>query len=422
MESLPQLLVLASLLALSGFFSGSETALFSLRSHELRGVRAPSLRLAATLLRQPRELLVTILLGNMAANVAYFSGSVFVTVDLGRALGRWAAVVGGLGFLLGVIVFGEVVPKGVASRAPRAWARVAAYPLTLFFSIALPIRWGMRQILRPVSDWLSRVHPPEADLTADELKMLVEISEAEGLLDERENDLMQRVLGLREMRVKDVMVPRVDIRAFDLDRGRAPFVAEFVRRRDSKIPVYRGSIDEVEGVLLAKDVYFRPEKDLADLVRKVPFVPETKTVESLLRQFRKEGQSVAIVLDEYGGTEGMVTLEDILEAIVGEIEDEYDRGEDPVRQVGKDAYLLAGGLSIREWEQIFGVDLPAEGVGTLGGFIVFSLGRLPKKGDVVRYRNLSFTVRRVAGRRVQRILVEVTGPEGTGTATGEEAR
>jgi CBS domain containing-hemolysin-like protein len=228
---------------------------------------------------------------------------------------------------------------------------------------------------------------------------------------------MQRVLGLREMRVKEVMVPRVDIRAFDLSEGRERFLETFVRKRDSTVPVYRGSIDEIDAVLRAKDVYFSKERDLSKLARKVTFVPETKTVESLLREFRNEKRSVAIVVDEYGGTEGMVTLEDILEAIVGEIEDEYDRGEEPVRKVGEDAYLLAGGLSIREWSQTFGMDLPAEGADTLGGYIVFSLGRLPVEGDVVRYRNLEFTVKRVVGRRVQRILARATGP-GAGRIEG----
>ena len=418
-QNMPQLLLLLVLLGFSGFFSGTETAFFSLRPHQLRGARTPSLRLVAGLLRHPRELLVTILLGNMAVNVAYFSSSLFVTIDLGRSLGPGASVGAGVIFLGGVIVLGEVLPKGVASRLPLTWARVAAFPLLLAYGAALPIRWGMGRILGPVSDLLGRFFPATADVTTDELRMMVELSEAGGILHQGENELMQRVLGLREMRVKEVMVPRVDIRAFDLARGREAFLEGFAKKRDSTVPVYRGSIDEIDAVLRARDVCFSDERDLTKLVRKVSFIPETKTVESLLREFRKEKKKVAIVVDEYGGTEGMVTLEDILEAVVGEIEDEYDRGEELVRKVGEGAYLLAGRLSIREWSQIFRTDLPAEGVDTLGGFIVFSLGRLPREGDRVRHGNLQFTVRRVLGRRVQQILVETVGGDPAGKAETE---
>ena len=405
-EILPQIPFLLGLLAVSAFFSGSETAFFLLRPHQLRG---PSLRLAAALIRQPRQLLVTILLGNMAVNVAYFSNSLFVTLDVHRSAGPGAAVAVGAIFLIAVIILGEVVPKGIASRIPLAWAQVAVLPLTIAYSVAAPVRWGMGLFLGPVSRWIARVYPPDAGVTTDELRMLVELSESEGILDERENELMQRVLGLREMRVRDVMVPRDDIHSFDLSKGRQRFLEMFARMKDSRVPVYRGDIDEIDGILRARDVYFSDEKDLSKLVQKVPFIPETKTLESLLRDFRKERQTVAIVVDEYGGTEGMITLEDILEAIVGELEDEYDKGEDPVRKVGENAYLLAGNLSVREWKHIFGVDLRAERVGTLGGFVVFRLGRLPREGDTVQYGNLTFTVKRMSGRRIQTILVETSG-------------
>ncbi len=417
-QNLPQLLVLGALLVVSGFFSGSETALFSLRPHQLRDAGAP-LRMAGALLRQPRDLLVTILIGNMTVNVAYFSVSVILSSRLAEGRGGALAFGVGMVLLLVLIVVGEVLPKGIATRIPRAWAGGCAYPLTLFSGAVAPARWVLGRMLRPIGVWLERVAPPEANVTADELRMMIELSESAGILDERENELMQRVLQLREMRVKEVMVPRVDIHAFNLNRGRDDFLEVFARRRNSKVPVYRVSIDEVEGILYATDVHFSDEPDLTKLVRKVPFIPETKTVESLLRDFREQGLRAAIVVDEYGGTEGFVTLEDILEAIIGEIEDEYDHGEEPIRQVSEGSYLLAGQVSIREWRQIFGVDLPAEGVETIAGFIVFSLGRLPEEGDTVRYRSLTFTVKKMVGRRVHRILVEASGPPAAAEAEGE---
>jgi putative hemolysin len=407
MEHLPQIILLLALLGVSGFFSGSETALFSLRTHQIRSSRSASLRLAGTLLRQPRDLLITILLGNMFVNVAFFSVSVGLALHLGRTRGQGAAAGASIFFLLTLILLGEVIPKGVAARAPRGWARLCAYPLTILFGLSRPVHWLLGRFLGPVSDWISRLTPPDAGLTTEELRMMVELSETAGVLHERENYIMQRVVELREMRVKEVMVPRVDMRAFDLSRGREAFLADFKRHRNSRVPVYRESIDEIQGVLHAKEVHFSEEEDLSRLVRKVPFIPETKTVESLLRQFREGGQRVAIVVDEYGGTEGLVTLEDILEAIVGEIEDEYDRGDEPVRRISESAYLLEGDLGIREWRQISGVDLPSQGVETLGGFIVFSLGRLPREGDQVVYRNIRFTVQKMLQRRVGRIRVEV---------------
>jgi len=187
----------------------------------------------------------------------------------------------------------------------------------------------------------------------------------------------------------------------------------FRRTRATKVVVYEGEMDEVLGVVYAKTVFLSPDRPLADLVRPVYYVPEMKTVEGLLRDFRDRKIQFAVVVDEYGGVAGVVTLEDCLEAIVGDIEDETDRpGADPVQRLGESEYLLAGDLSVRSWVDLFDLDLPeADGrYTTVAGFVTALLGRVPRPGDAVRWRNLEFTADEVRHRRLTRVRLRLLGP------------
>jgi putative hemolysin len=250
----------------------------------------------------------------------------------------------------------------------------------------------------------SRRHDPY--LTMEELKVMFSLSEKYGAVDPKTRSMIHAVLDFARMRVKDVMVPRVDMVVFDISRPVEEFISLVRKSVYKKVPVFEGTVDNILGVVYAKDVFLNPGKKLRELVKPVLFVPESKNIESLLREFRREHQQMAIVVDEYGGTAGLITLEDILEEVVGDIRDETELPEEPIRKLGDNRYIVHGNLSCRYWSETFGIELESGGADTIGGFVVSLLGRIPKKDDSVSYQNIVFTVDEVRRRRITRLLVE----------------
>lgn len=395
------------LLCMSFFFSGSETALFSLTKEELHRFKEHGGRWGAmvcSLLSDPKDLLITVLFGNMVVNVLFFSFSFDFFLQTGN---RLIESLGGLAALLTVLVFGEVLPKAVAVTAPYHAARFVAPPLTVLKKAAFPIRLVIGAMIGAVTGVVG--HPPaeEKYITAEELKMLLSLSQKAGVVDRRAWTMINEVVEFGEIRVKEVMTPRVDMTLFRLPGAPEEF-RELVRRtRHSKIPVYKERIDNIIGVIHSKDVFLKPNEPLEGLVRPIQFVPESQSVESLLRQFREQKGRLAMVVDEYGGIEGMVTMEDILEEIVGEIWDEFDDRETPVEVTDDGRYLLSGDLNLRDWASLFGDDATLPGVTTLGGFITHLLGHVPHEGEAVPYKNLFFTVKKVRHRRVAQVALQL---------------
>jgi putative hemolysin len=414
---LQELLALLALLVLSGFFSASETALFSLSRRDLRRLeRAPGVVQAAILrLRSnPQSLLTTILFGNMLVNVLYFAVATVIATEMGS---RSAMLALSIGSLVGVILCGEVVPKAVAVAIPMRFSRLAAVPLLFFHRIIVPVRRALR-VVTSLSDALAggRERPPH--LTPDELKLLIHATGERGELAATERDLMHEIIEFAEIRVREVMVPRVDVAAFEVDGGLDEFRALVEEKGYGRVPIYEDNIDNVIGVVRSRDVLLGGTADLRRHLRPIPlFVPELARIEPVLHQFREKRCQFAVVVDEYGGWAGIVTLEDIIEEIVGDISDEFDADVEPVREIGPDCYELSGSVSIRDWTEIFGLDLDPAAVETLGGFIVLQLERLPREGDVVELGNLRFTVAAVARRRVARVRVERMNGNGNGGET-----
>ena len=410
------------LLAASAFFSGAETALFNLSREQLRRFRGSSNRLqraTARLMEDPRRLLVTVLFGNNAVNVALFATSVVLIRSIGQrypeALPAWRVIIG-VATPLAVIVFGEVGPKSVGAVMPGWFAPIVSIPLTLLEYAVYPIRVVLvGGIVMPLERLIAggRLREPP-HVTTEELQDIVELSEREGALTPDEGDMLVEVLDLGERRVDEAMTPRVEVVGCDLADPMDRVLERFRRSRLTKLLVYDGKMDNVVGVVYAKTAYLHPAGPLRRLVRPVYFVPESKTVESLLKEFRSRRIQFAVVVDEYGGLAGVVTVEDCLELIVGEIEDETDRPTaDPVQKLSESEYRLAGDLSVRSWENLFGVDLPetAGRYTTVAGFVTTLLGRLPEPGDRVRWANVEFTADEVRRRRVTWVRVRLLGPE-----------
>jgi CBS domain containing-hemolysin-like protein len=422
--NLAVLAALPVLLALSGYFSGSETAFFNLRRETIRAFEAGGHRsqaLVARLMRRPRELLFTILFGNMLVNVCFYSFTALLGVRLARAGHGGAAVGVGVGALVVVVVFGEVVPKAVAVNFPAGVSRLSAPVMTVleaaFRPARLVFRYSTDVILRAVAP-----KAPEAYVTRGELKTLVEMSLKAGYLDRLEGGALQSILDMGAMSVREVMVPRVDVDAFDVAGSPEEFVETARRLRRGKLPVYRDSPDEIVGVVHLNDFVTRrkPWPALAEVARPVEFVPDSKKVGELLGEFRSSRRTLAVVVDEYGGTAGLVTLHDVVEEIVGDIGGEYEETEkEAVRALGEDRYLLSGDLGITELGGLFGEEIARSRAVTLGGFVAHRLGRVPRPGDRFDFANVQFVVRAMAGNRVAE--VEIVFPEDGGPAPAEEA-
>ncbi|MAG59107.1 MAG: hypothetical protein CMJ83_22705 [Planctomycetes bacterium] len=386
--SLPVLLAMGALLLASAWFSSAETAVFSLGWGGLQSMGGGRLvRRLEALLADRRRLLVTILLGNLVVNVLYFNLGTLLAVRLAQGGHTTGAVVLSLLILVMIVLFGEVLPKSVAVAWPSRVARLAAEPLWWLQRVLLVPRVALGLIADAVGRVLTWDREEEGELDPDELGALLSLAAKEGHLARGELDALQAVLALSRTTVKEIMVPRVDLVTFALEPDSEPeplrsqFLVLVAEHRHNKIPVHAGSVDQITGFLDAKEVLMQPEVSLAQLLRPVDFIPETVLVTNAMERFREARLRVMIVVDEYGGTEGLLTHEDLTEAVVGDLMDESDAPE--VVAEGPGRWIVDAGLGVRRMARIMGLaetDLP---VATIGGLVTLKLGRMPRAGDHV---------------------------------------
>jgi CBS domain containing-hemolysin-like protein len=408
-----ELVVMAMLLVFSAFFSGTETALFNLTGGQLEMLaqsRRSRWRIVARLMRSPRKALNTILFGNMLVNVAFASLSAYLVHQLHlEGYPAWLVMPFSLAPLIVLILLGEVTPKVLAIFLGLRWA-VTAGP------VLAAIQRGIAPVIH-VMDWLL-IHPltrviayrPANDsaVTGEELVELLELSAKQGVIDHDTGGMLQEVLELTDLHVADIMVPRVDMVCFDVDGSGQDLLELFRRTGLRKIPVYEGTSDNVTGIVNAKQLLLSPEADLRKLVRPALFVPETANLEQLLVQFRQTDRQMALVVDEYGGTAGLVSLEDVLEEIVGELPDASGQQlHAPVQRISDREFLISGDLGVHQWADVFKIDIDSARISTLGGFVTSRIGRLAQVGDVVTYANLRFTVEAMRQRRIERLRLEL---------------
>jgi putative hemolysin len=413
-ENALRMLTLALLLVGSAFFSGSETALFTLTRHQLAGFGSsanPLQRLVHRLMRHPESTLVTILLGNMTVNVLFFAMTSVFVYRTAEQLAGWQSTLLGLVPLVAIIFFGEVMPKIVAVSYPVLFANIIAGPLYAFDKAVWPIRWFLyRAFVQPGVRLLTPPSPPDEAVGPEELQELLAHSATDGHLAPGESLLLQEVIELGTIQVREVAVPRVDLIVFDMHGSRDALLDLARKTGVKRIPVYRDHPDEIIGVVRVRDVLLNEDTPLEELQRPAWFVPEIKPIDSLLKEFRESGRQSAIAVDEYGGVTGLITLEDVMEEIVGEIVEEDEVAPDRlVQRVDENTYLLSGRLSIRQWAQAFGQRPIISGVTTISGLIVTRLGRVAHVGDTVTARNLRFTVTRMRGHRILEVRLERLG-------------
>ena len=407
-------IVLVLLLVCSGCVSASETALFSLNRVSLSQFRAsesPFKRRVSRLMERPRVVLMAVLMANTTINVAIFTVSYLAMKNIDGAHPALSVGVS-LGVLLAVVLFGEMVPKAIALTAAQRLAPIAALLIHLLHCVLAPAQSVLTLLLvSPLTRLLAPQQRVSDVVTTEELKLLVEQSAGEGVISSQENKMLQGIVSLGDASVREVMTPRVDIQAvaINADRQTARDTMRASRRR--KLPVRGHDLDDIRGILYVRDLTLKPGARVADLLRPAHFVPEQINLVQLIRHFRQEGIQLAIVVDEFGGTTGLVSMEDVAERIVGDLS-EYDAPpETPsTEQIDENRYHLAGDLSVRLWADRFGVGEIDRRIDTVGGLVLSRLGRLPAVGDSIRLRNLSLTVAAMEGRRVARVLLERVPP------------
>lgn len=406
------------LLAATAFFSAAETAFFSLSRRQI-GLMAQSKNrfkhLVIKLLKDPKKLLAGILLCSMAVTTLFFSLTSVLTLSVRSQSGTTTAAITAVTAFVILVVFGELMPKSIAYSNAQTIAVATVLPCFFVLKALSPFRFllstlivepSLRIILGP------RMRPQP--ITLNQLKHLVESSRKRGVISTDENQLLGEIIEFALLKVRQVMRPRVDMVAVSINSTNSGAREVMTKNHVTKLPVFSGTIDNVIGLVNLRQLLLHPDLPISKLAYKVNFVPEQKTVESLLEFFRDSKTDTAIVVDEYGGIAGIVSLEDIVEELVGPIE--QLKGIEPVKQLGPMAYRLAGNLAIHDWADAFDIDIAESRLATVGGLVVALLGRIPRPGDVAFLRNLKFTVELVRKHRVESLVLELMPLEKPKTA------
>lgn len=407
---------IAALLFCSALVSGAEVALFSLSQKDIDDTiqENPSKgKILSDLLQKPKKLLATLLVANNFINI----GVVILFSFVGRDLfsGITSPV---LKFVLEVIVvtfllllFGEVLPKVYASRNNIKFAKIIAYPIVLLDKLLSPISVPMRNTTVYLHNKLGK---QKTNFSVDQLSQALELTSSEDTSSD-EQKILEGIVSFGNTDTKQVMSPRIDIFALEITESFVEIYSKIIEKGYSRIPVYRDNIDQIEGVLFVKDLLPHIDKknfDWVALVREPFFVPENKKLDNLLKDFQRMKSHLAIVVDEYGGTSGLVSLEDVIEEIVGDISDEFDNENVVYSVIDDHNYLFEGKINLKDFYRIIDVDedlfeVKKGEAETLAGFILEILGNFPKKGQKIAYENCLFTVEAVDKKRIIQIKVTI---------------
>ena len=420
-----EIILLLVLMAVNGFLAMARSALVNVNKPRLRQLIEEgigSARAAERLAEDAGRLLATAQLGKMLTS--FFAGGVVAIVSapqLAEVMQPWLGETSyPVAFVLVVfaaamlmLIVAELVPETIAVQYSERLALWLAPPLAVISIVAMPVV----HLMVWVSNVISRLFgaEPRGDMpfvTEEEIKTLVDAGEEEGVIQEEEKEMIYSIFELGDTLAREVMVPRIDLVALDVGTPMLEALDTIMEAGHSRIPVYEETIDNVQGLLYAKDLlpYLRQGRSdvpLKSILRQAYFIPETKKASDLLPDLQQRRVHMAVVVDEYGGVAGLVTIEDLLEEIVGEIQDEYDVEEPYVEFVSDTEYVFDARVDLDDLNRLMDVSLPTGDSDTLGGFIYTELGKVPTVGDQVAFDNMDFTVESVAGRRIKKVRVEV---------------
>jgi len=398
------------LLVLSGFFSGSETALMSVNKVEIRHLAQEGNKKAKIvdgLLRKPDNLLTTILVGNNLVNVAASAIATKVATNVFNNFG--VGISTGVVTLL-LLIFGEITPKSLATRRAKQFSMNVARPIELCYYLFFPLVKGLSFLVQVVNkDEHSLGTKPF--ISEDKIRRFLAVGVREGVIETDERQMINSIFEFDDITVKELMIPRIDMVCVDIDDPLEKLRDIVIDRGLSRIPVYNGTIDNIVGIVYAKDLLPLLKEDKSDItiqkiMRPAYYVPESKKIDNLFSELKKEKIHMAIILDEYGGTEGLVTIEDLLEEIVGDIQDEYDEEEKLIKETTNNKIIVDGRVDIDEINYELGISLPEEDYETISGFVLSMLGYVPEEGEKVEFSNLEIIVTEISQRRISKVEIQ----------------
>jgi CBS domain containing-hemolysin-like protein len=404
-----QILYLLLFVILSAFFSGTELAFVVANKLKIE-VRARKKNLAALnakyFVNHPQNFFSTILIGNNIVNVAYASlGTVILSALLGWSEIKILIVLSAV-----ILFFGEIIPKYLARELADRTVLLTSIPLRAVYFLLYPFV----KITSAISNRIVQTSNLKSDsiyhlFDKEDIKGLVKESEIAGMVDKRDSDLINKVIELGDQRVYEAMTPRTEIVGVEITSDINEVLSVFIDSGFSKLPVYENDLDNIKGVVLAKDLFKSPQS-IKDIIREVSFIPETKKSFDVLNDFLEKRNSIAIVVDEHGGTAGIVTIEDILEELFGEIEDEFDVPEDICRRIAKDTYIVSGKVEVDYINEKYNLNIQEGDYETLSGFITTQLGRIPQQGEIVTIGNFNIQIVRATAQRIELVKLTLLSP------------
>ena len=407
-----QSIVLLILLIASGFFSASETSLMSLSKIRIRHMKEEGVKgakLVANLTEDSNKLLSTILVGNNIVNIAAtsISTALFTSLIPGAS---GVAVATALMTVL-VLLFGEITPKTIAANNSEKVAIFVSKPIKVIIFILRPVVWVFNLVTGLIFKILGvKDKGTQPYITEEELKTMVNVSHEEGVLEIEERQIINNVFQFGDMQAKEAMVQRLDMIAINSEDKYEQIIDIFKSEKLSRMPVYNESIDDIIGILNIKDIIFLSDDeienfDIKDYIREPFFTYEFKKITQLLEEMKIEKSQMAIVVDEYGGTSGLITLEDLIEVIVGDIEDEYDEEEEEIQVIKEDEYIVDGSIKITDVNELIGVRLESEEFDSIGGYIIGHLRRLPEENEVIEVDNIKFCIESLDKNRIKKVRI-----------------
>ena len=414
--------VIFFLYLLSGFFAGAEAALFSLSRLKLKKMKDKEPKVAEIiewLMEDPRKLLITILFCNLLVNTLLSSLSTILALSLAKVLkvneATMISVIAALVTYL-LIVISEVTPINLAINFTETFSKLVARPIkfiTILLTNIIPVQ--------PILTWITNLFLPlfggEVDqklpfISHAELYSTITGEASDGALDDSGKELLRSIYDFGETQAREIMTPRVDTVSVSSDETVYEVIQVFKKEGFNRLPVYQDNVDNIVGIVhvkdifpLLKDIEKQKKMKIKDFMWEPFFVPETKMIDELLNDFQERKVQMAIVIDEYGGTEGIVTMEDVIEEIVGEIQDEYDVEVSPLKKLPDGSYLVDAKYQIDDLNENFGIEIIHEGFETLGGLVMSLLDKIPYEGAKVSCGKLSFEVKSVDGKRINKVII-----------------
>jgi putative hemolysin len=418
---IPTLIIL---LFLSAVFTSFESAIFNASYIKLESLSKKSTlaKKIFELKKKMDKVISTIVLGNNFVNVFFSAIVTYLALKIAERVGdsqSFAIFLATIITTVIIVLFGETVPKNIGAHYPEKASMKLYYPFRFFWFILYPFTWVLSLITKGLLNLFHiKIGSRKFFENQEEMLSMLQIGKDEGLIEKTEQKMLFSIFEFGDIIVREVMTPRVDIISIQVESTLDDILKCILTNNHSRIPIYENSIDNIVGVLYVKDLFkvfaLKSEKNLnlRSILRNAYFVPETKRVDELFNEMQKNKIQIAMVFDEYGGLSGLVTIEDILEEIVGEIQDEYEVEDNILQKIGENAYLISGALEVNDFNERFSSNFSDEEAATIGGIILEKLGRLPNPGEEINIDKFKFIISKIRNRRIVQVKLILKAGEG----------